>query len=270
MAKRNRTSSRSLTVVSNEAGAVVDPITITIEEPKPENNETSDRHQFEGDTGTETKPEDTGTDHTVTVDTPDTELPVRIGLIFTNKATVKANTKALAKTYQELAVRVLSQTASTIFHAAKHGDAGLLNAFYNIVPASQQQSFREWIVNYMKADYPENTKVSNLWLGSSKEKGFFVRQGCQEDRNKFLARCTDDATNHIEAFNWTKEKAKSVVDPFSDADIAAGLSRLLKRATSDKSEASASQVEALKRAIAAFDRDATVKTTDDAKPKAAA
>ena len=76
--------------------------------------------------------------------------------------------------------------------------------------------------------------------------------------------------NNIDAFNWTKEKAKTVADPFGDGDIAAGLARLLKRAVSDKSEASAAQVEALKRAIATFDKDATIKTTDEAKPKAAA
>lgn len=261
MAKRTR-KSRALTVVSNEgAVAELEPVTESkrqqFEDGLISEEEYREHTEHTEEPKAEPKAEEPKAEH-VTVDTPDADLPVRIGLIYTSKATVKANTKALAKTYQELAVRVLSQTASTIFHAAKHGDAGLLNAFYNIVPASQQQSFREWIVNYMKVDYPEDTKVSNLWLGASKGKGFFVRQGCTEDRNRFLARCGDDAVNNIDAFNWTKEKAKTVADPFGDASVAEGLSRLLKRANGDKSAVSAAQVEALKAAIVAFNKSATV------------
>jgi len=257
MATRTRTTNAPVSVVSNEVPTVeMEPVTITVTEPNMTGGHDK-RTQFEGDTD-----DDAPVGHIdapeVTTDTPDADLPPRIGLIYTSKATVKANNKTLARMYAELGERVLSQTASTIFHAAKHGDAVLLNNFYNIVPASQQQSFKEWLVNYMKTDYPENTKVSNYWLGQSKEKGFFVRQGCQADRNKFIARCTDDSLNAVHRFNWTKQRAESIKNPFDDADLAASLARILKRATADDAEVSATQLEALKHAIKAFEKEATV------------
>ena len=90
-----------------------------------------------------------------------------------------------------------------------------------------------------------------------------------DERNKFIVVCEDNAQNNISAFNWAKKKAEKLVDPFSDEDIAKKLYAILIKATGDKSAASPAQVEALKKAIAAFDLAATVTTKDATEKKAA-
>lgn len=190
------------------------------------------------------------------------EIPEEIGVIITVKAKVKERTRKLAAVYQELVPELIAQTASVMWHSAKHGDTSLLNSFFGIIPESQKQSFVEWVSGAVKAQYPEDVKLSNLWLGRNKEKGFFVRQRCQADRDAFLVVCERNAQENTEAFNWMKKRAASTRDPFGDDDIAKRLAGILRQATAENSVASPSQVKALQDAIALFDREAVVKTTD--------
>lgn len=177
-------------------------------------------------------------------------------IIIKQANNVRSKINGFVKLTAKVRDEMQSLAANTLYHAAKHGDASLLNEFYKALSAGDKASFKRWVVNEVAKVYAADVKLSDMFIGMSKDQ-FHVKKDTMDKRVDFTNLVDDLLKDEAQADEYGKFFAidpDKVKNPFNTATLLAQLQNLVKKTEREDAQVDPEAAKILKEMVADFSK----------------